>query len=225
MLVSHKYDNDKNMSHENLKTVALFISSEPHDEENDATKQALLRECAIKLSLTIVSFVALPKTSLFELLSQALSICKSNDAALLIDEQRTFFLSHRELENFLKVLDEYKISIIAARSGLILKPEYIALFINFLQLSAQAEHAQHSKSIKRSLKLKKRQGVKLGGKKFAEDEIIKQIVELYKLGTSLQEICNILCANDVKSAYNKKWYPTTIKRIIIRETKKSKNIS
>lgn len=214
------------MPQENQKAVAIFIASGSHEEENDAAKQVVLRECAMKLCLTIVSFVAIPRASLFERLGQALGICKSNGAsALLIDEKKTFFLSHRELKDFFRILFEQKISVVAARSGAILTPDQLACCADFLQLSAQAEHEQHGKSIKRSLRLKKRQGIKLGGKKFADTEIIKQIVDLHKIGKSLHEICIILSANDVKSTHNKKWYPTTIKRIIDRENKKIKNLS
>jgi len=212
------------MSENSKKAVAVFIICGSHDEKNDAAKQTVLRDCAAKLCLTIVSFVALPKISLFQRLSQTLGICRLNSAnILLVDELKTLFLSHQELINFLKISQENKISIVSASSKALLTPEYLGVLSELLQTSIQAEANQRAKNIKKSLWLKRRQGVTLGGKKFGviheESEIIKQILELKKAGKTLQEICNILSTNDIKSMHNKKWHPTTIKRIINRETK------
>jgi len=210
------------MAEDRRKVVGIFLASKVQDKRADL-QQALLRECATKYCLNIVSFVALPKTSLFEGLKQIIGIASSKNAhAFLIDEKDTLFLSGVELKNFFELLYKHKISIIAARSGLILGPHHVAVFADFLQTSAQAEHERHGQVIKRSLRLKKRQGIKLGGKKFAEAEIIEQIMDLHRQKKSLHEICVILTMNDVKSTHNKKWYATTIKRIIDRENKINK---
>jgi hypothetical protein len=82
------------------------------------------------------------------------------------------------------------------------------------------EHEERSSKIKQSLNLVKQSGRKLGGKPFgvtaSELTIIQQILNLYKNGYGLKKICDLLESNNIKTVANKRWYPTTIKRIIER---------
>lgn len=202
--------------------IALFLARpSKQDPCHAATKQDLLRFCAEKAHLHIVAFVAIPKISL-ERFYQSLDLAAGYKAqAIIIDEASTLFLPPKELPKFIRFLSERKLILIIATTGAIFLKEHLESLCLLLNASNKALNEQRGRNIKNALKQKKAQGLKIGGKRFGENEdesaIIKQIIDLYNTGKSLQNICDLLVANDIKSARAKIWHPTTVKRIIERK--------
>lgn len=212
------------------KAIAVFIASRPHNGESDAYKQMILRAVAEKYRITIVAFMAIPKTSLLKHLQHALMPLKSSAAhTIIIDEAPTLFLPPADLRIILHLLAAHKARLIIANTGTNFEPEHLEALSLFLGVSSSAEGAQRGKKIKKSLLRKKREGLVLGGKRFGIDDseqaIVKQIFDLRASGKSLQKICDLLAANDIKSVRHKKWHPTTLKRIIERHLAISKTLT
>ncbi len=107
--------------------------------------------------------------------------------------------------------------------GSLIGVDFLTIFLTMLKTSAEIEKKQRSKRIKNSLQLITKKGRTLGGRKYGsipeEARIIRQILQLDKEGKSLEAICLMLTANNIKTLQNKKWYPTTVKRLIERHKK------
>jgi len=208
---------------EKQKAVALFASALPKKVLDIDHKQDLLRACAEKSHFTIVAFIAMRRAS-FERLSQAVELCRSYQAhALIIDEFATLCVPPKQLLTLIELINEHGISLIDANTGASFLYAHQLSLKGLFYTSNEAEKTFQGTRIKRALRKRKRQGIRLGARKFGEQDhealAIKQIVELYDSGLSLQKICNVLRSNHIKSVRNKNWHPTTIKRILERENK------
>lgn len=203
------------------KALAFFTARAPRSVSDIEYQQEILRSCARRSHLQIMAFVALPKVSA-ERIFQALRLFQSYDARkLIVDAMDSFFMPAKSLVSFIDFLSENHLELVDASTDAFFKPSHLESLRTMLQTSILAEKANRGKQIRKSLRLKKRAGAQLGGKKFGhapeEKEIVERIIALYNSGISLQKICSILSSSDVQSVYRKKWYPTTLKRIIERE--------
>lgn len=208
------------MSEVQAKAIALFTKA-PGKHSDTENEQALLRSCAEKSHLKIVAFVAMPRARA-ERLFQAIEFCKSYKAQrIIMDAMDTLYMPAEPLLSFIALLIHNKIDLIDASTGAFFLAPQLESLRALLETSALALKAFRGKNIKKSLHLKKRAGAKLGARKYGEspDElaVLKQVIELHDKGLSLQKICTILGSTDIRSVRNKKWHPTTVKRIIDRE--------
>lgn len=217
MLVIKNY-----MNFFNKNCIALFTVSKPHDEKSDAHKQDLLRACALKLQCSIVAFLAIPEAARLKHLQHALSlITKLDVSVIIIESASTLALPSLDLEQIFDFLAAHEISLAPADAAC-LDAEHLKMMLGFLKMSREAEKKLHAKRIKKSLLAQKKLGKKLGAKNFGEREdekiIINQILELYSQGMNLPKICELLSVKNIKSMHQKKWHPTTLKRIIERHS-------
>lgn len=210
------------MQHDIKKNaIAIFVSSRIRDTCSIEEKQTIIRNYAAAQSITIVGFCAVDKGKLPLGLKHACWALKNNHAKIIIfDEISTLKLSHHELTEFLNLLSADRMSIIFAKETILLESSAIASLNQILINCLHAEKEQRSQKIKKSLQMKKRKGELLGGRKFgsqpSEFHVIKQIINLREQGISLKTICQMLAQNDIKTAQNKTWHPTTVKRILDR---------
>jgi site-specific DNA recombinase len=66
-------------------------------------------------------------------------------------------------------------------------------------------------------------GVDLGPKRMISDELYLKIVELRTLGMSYAKIANKFNAEGVKTPFEKRWYPTTIKQYVDKGERQTKS--
>jgi site-specific DNA recombinase len=66
-------------------------------------------------------------------------------------------------------------------------------------------------------------GVDLGPKRMISDELYAKIVELRTLGMSYAKIANKFNAEGIKTPFEKRWYPTTIKQYVDKGERQTKS--
>lgn len=204
---------------ETKNAIALFMSA---GIVGDQEKQTRMRDFALRQDLTVVGFFSIEKNKILEGIRHALTLCSRNRAtSLIMDELATFFLPPRELLEVLRTMESSGITIMFAQENFHLDHKTLNIIWRFLHLSQNALREQRSEKIKKSLK--KKGAVVFGGRKFgaiaSESYVIKQITHLREQGKSFQMICEMLENNHIKTAQNKKWHPTTVKRILERAQK------
>lgn len=207
------------------KAVAIFVSNSKEGMPSDEQKQTILREFALQRQIAIVSFLAMDGENTSAGIRHALSLCEAEFATCIVcDEPATFALLPEELGEILDTVARRGWSLLFADSGAIFDRKIADSMRTILRMSNWLLNQSRSKKIKSSLMLRKRRGIRLGGKKFgissSEQTIIKQIQKLHEKGLSLQKICALLSANDIKTTNNKTWHPTTVKRILERTKNK-----
>lgn len=205
----------------NNNAVALFIATDSLVSGTDEEKQAALRDFAAKNTLTIVLFLAAERTNISQGIKHALDSCSALCAtSVIFDEPATLSLPQRELVEIFGMLLASRVGIRFAKDGSIIDQPMLKMMLELMTASMTAESELRSQKIKRSLMIKKRKGIQLGGRKFGmesgEDHIIGQILKLHADGLSLQKICELLALSDIKTVQKKRWHPTTVKRIVER---------
>jgi DNA invertase Pin-like site-specific DNA recombinase len=203
------------------KTPLPFLCLLAFAIHQQSERQTIIRNYAAAQSITIVGFWAVEKSKLSSGLKHALNSLKHNHANIIIfDEISTLRLSHNDLAEFLQLLLIHGINIIFAKEDSLVGSSTINTLSQLLINSLQTDKEQRSQKIKKSLQMKKQKGELLGGRKFGsqpnESYVIKQIMKLREQGISLKTICQMLIQNDIKTAQNKTWHPTTVKRILDR---------
>jgi len=203
------------------KNAIALLAAETDFNGFSKDPQAIIREFAHGHGYVIVSFLMVEEDAVSTGLNHALSLCAHHQArVIIIDEPATLALPKKELLTFLLSMAEHGLSLIFASSGATIGSEVLYLMYQLFYGSTLCDHKLHSHNIKKSLKSLKQKGVKLGGKPFGaathESKIIQQILKLHNEGASLQKICDLLRINNIQTVLNKKWHPTTIKRIIER---------
>lgn len=184
-------------------------------------KQTLIRKFAEHHHLSMVGFLVVEPGSVTTALNHALSLCSVHQArVIVVDQYSTLFLLPKDLKKTLALLVEQKITLAYAHDGCILSEEALNGVYHLLSASIVCEQEHRSSRIKKSLLAIKKKGRHLGGKAFGgssqELTVIKQIVKLHEDGFSLQKICDLLLVNNIKTVSNKRWHPTTVKRILER---------
>jgi DNA invertase Pin-like site-specific DNA recombinase len=212
------------MIHDQKNAVALFIATENTDAFAYQDKQTFIRDFALLHDIRIVGFLAIERFGIQNGITHAIELCSIHSArTLIIDDLRTFSLSHKDLVKLLGMLVSGNITIRFVSSNSILDHMVLNTMHHILMTSARMDNEIRSQKIKKSLVLKKRKGAKLGGRKFGSDTretyVIHQILKLHSQGTSLLKICDLLAKNGIKTTQNKKWHPTTVKRILERMRK------
>lgn len=158
--------------------------------------------------------------------AQALEACQANHAqALMIDSPVSLALLSTDFSKSCQYLANQQIKLIFADTKLIFEPAHLdGLGLIFDTLS-KFEKSQQSSRIKRSLQKLTAKGQTLGGRKFGsrahEERVVRQVLQLYHQGFSLQAICQKLHDNNIKTVNDKQWHPTTLKRIIERHGPKA----
>lgn len=208
--------------------IALFIAANQTDSVTDQERQTLLRDFANRHQMTIVGFLATERSKLGSGIRHAISLCITNQAShIIIDDVTTLSLPPKDLTEVVGMLILAGVAVIFLADGSVLDSPTLKTLHHLLSLSVLADNEARSQRIKKSLLIKKRKGAKLGGRKFglasSESYVINQIMELRARGVSLQIICDMLEQNDIKTIQNKKWHPTTVKRIIERASEKNIN--
>lgn len=66
-------------------------------------------------------------------------------------------------------------------------------------------------------------GVDLGPKRMISDELYAKIIELRTLGMSYAKIANKFNAESIKTPFEKRWYPTTIKQYVDKGERQTKS--
>lgn len=201
------------------KALALLVNQKFKDAQRE-DKQALLRACASQYGQEIISFLAMSKINI-KRLKQALLLCKRSGAkTIILDDFQHIFLEPKDLIDFLSEIADHGMGLIDAKTKAFFESAHIKSMKQLFFISIKAKNELHKDKIKRSLRKKKQEGVRLGAHRFGdkpeEYEIMKYILELHKTGLSLNKICSYLNLREVKSAHHRKWYPTTVKRIIER---------
>lgn len=199
--------------------VALFIAS-----ESSFDRQNLIREYATKSDLTIISFLAMDQTNIVSGMNHAIDLCiKSQASYIIVDEPAALAIPLKELINVIDRLANEAIHLSFAIMGLRIDTNSLMAFRAMIMASQTADNQLRSAKIKKSLLQKKRKGLILGGRKFGREanelKIINQILNFHTSGYTLQKICDLLTQSDIKTVQNKKWHPTTIKRILERTIK------
>jgi DNA invertase Pin-like site-specific DNA recombinase len=201
----------------NIPAIALFKApclESPHTQEH-------IREFAEVHNLNIIAFYGVNDGGALAALLHAESILISEKAKMiLIDAYKTIAVPIKDLQRAFDIWAKYEISLACVQDNIVLNHVFITSFKQILLASVAKEHEERSAKIKQSLKVVKQSGVKLGGKRFGisakELTIIQQILKLYEMGFSLKKICDLLASNNIKTATNKRWHPTTVKRIVER---------
>lgn len=194
--------------------VALFSGA-------DVDLQTFMRDFAKTHDFVLLGFFAIEADALEAALLHAFSMSKNAKLSVIIfDEYNTLHLPIKKLMEFFSALLEAHVEIIFAKDNFRLTRDTIALFLQLLKQSDHVDAKMRSTRIKKSLLQKKRKGAVLGGRKFGsahhESLVVKQIFSLRKQGKSLQEICELLAAHQIKTTKGKAWHPTTVKRILER---------
>lgn len=207
---------------EKNKAVILFEAEESEKEHEANEIYRRLWEYAQEHEMSIVGSFAAAKGEFFLAFSHAIKACSKNDATiLLLDTLLSFQFSYKELSAALKMIADTTITLMV--DGFCLDPKTSSVFLSMLNAAAKVEKEQHSSRIKNSLQLLSKKGKSLGARKYGsvpeEARIIRQIIGLNKQGKSLDEICRLLENNNIKTTQDKRWYPTTIKRLIDRHKK------
>lgn len=199
------------------------MSSDEHASLTDDEKQNLCRDFAARHNLVIVGFFAIAHDAARQV-SHAVRYClQSAIDALIIDEPETIALAQNHLRKIIEDLVAANVELGFISHDLMVPSATINVFFRLLIASNKADRIERSTIIKKSLLKKKQRGIPLGGRKFGaveqESAIVRQILKLHAEGLSLQKICDLLAHHDIKTIHNKKWYPTTVKRIIERAQK------
>lgn len=202
------------------RAVALFKISSP--SSNDI--QENIRDFAQEHNIDIIVFIGVHDNGELSSLLHAQSLVVANKVSMiLIDSYKTIAVSLKYGADFWANCHKYAISLVSIEDNITLSPAIMGIFNKILLSNMAKEHEERSCKIKRSLLLSKQKGVKLGGRSFGcssqELNIIQQISKLHKSGFSLKKICDLLSINNIKTVANKKWHPTTVKRIIERAIK------
>lgn len=204
------------------RAVALMVG-----EQNNLAvaqeRQAFIRAYADACHIEIASFSVFERKDMKEGFLHAVNLCASHRVSMIIiDSFENMFMPVRDLEQIFKRLIEYNITLSAANDNVVLGFDELLAFSILLKACLDCEHETKSNLIKKSLKAIQKKGKKLGGIAFgakpSEGVIIRQIIKLYEDGFSLQKICNLLESNNIKTVAGKTWHPTTVKRIIDRNT-------
>lgn len=187
----------------------------------DHEGQRAIRQLAYQKGFDIRAFLAVKPRDLQAGINHALMLCQTEKARCLIFENpQSLILMPKQLVSLLELLHERGIALAFAAHPQLLMPEHSDILRVVLLASMKALHHHRSQSIKRSLKHMKKQGMSLGGRRFGanerEERMAAQIVGMHRDGLSLQKICDLLSLSDIKTVQNKRWHPTTIKRIIER---------
>jgi DNA invertase Pin-like site-specific DNA recombinase len=214
---------NKNCRAIELLTAASNLSFPPE------ARQTILRDYAVMKSLEIVSFLAWDGNDSYSGWLHAIDFAKNSCApTIIVDDMSTIILTVEQLINVIDALVINNLTLDLANDRVEFDAIYLGAMRNLLAMTKWAEGKKRSESIKKSLKLKKAQGQRLGGQRFGvlahEANVVQQILKLHEQGSSLQQICQALALTDIKTVRNKKWHPTTIKRIIER-SKSFKTIS
>lgn len=208
------------------KAVAVFIDS-PDEARANHEVQTVFREFAEHHKLAIVGFFAIERENVSKSIKHVVEMCGADAAqVIIVDEPRTLAIVHQELMNLLLLLSSRKGAIGFLALNLLMDATLLGALSELLRAGRLAENELRSQKIKKSLHLKKRKGMVLGGRKYGsagqESTIVRQIKELYADGVSLQKICDLLAHHNIKTMQNKKWHPTTVKRIVERGEKVKK---
>lgn len=203
------------------KVVILFLTSET--EEGLLAKQERylkLSALAHGLGFGIAGVFAVPESQCKLGFSHAIAACIAHNAkTLLLDQINSLALGYDELAQAFKMLFKNDITLRLSDS-LVVTSAHVQFIVDLLEANTQAERKARSGRIKNSLEKLSKKGIVLGGRKYGstpeEARIIRQILKLDSEGKSLEEICQLLDKNNIKTARNKKWYPTTVKRLIER---------
>lgn len=201
----------------NNHAIALFkISSRA---ANDA--QENIRKFAKDHDIDIIAFIGVhDKGELSSLLHAQSLFAAKKVSMILIDSYKTIAVPLKYGADFWASCYSYAISLVSIEDDITLGPAIWGIFNKILIGNMAKEHEARSYKIKHSLSLSKQKGVRLGGRAFGcspqELIIIQQISKLHKSGFSLKKICDLLSVNNIKTMTNKKWHPTTVKRIIER---------
>ncbi|MCA9507147.1 MAG: recombinase family protein [Myxococcales bacterium] len=206
------------------KAVILFLIVPSEQKDFERSEQFnLLCDRAATMGFEIAGFFAVPQSQSNLGFTHAIDSCLTHHAkTILINDFTKCELKYKELRIFMAALLKNNISLMSDDDRC-LSLDNLKIFSDLLESCALAETKTHSTRIKQSLKELSQQGYVLGAKKFGstpqEMRIIKQILKLESQGKSLQEICHLLSKNNIKTTRNKKWYPTTVKRLIDRNKK------
>lgn len=203
------------------KVVILFIT--PETEEGSQTKQERYQKLssrAREMGFIVAGVFAVPLSQCNLGFSHAVASCLAHGAKILfLESAHSLALGFEELAQALRVLVHNHITLMVGDTSVVTS-DYLKIFLDVLEANAQAERNNRSGRIKNSLLQLAKKGVVLGGRKYGstpeEARIIRQILKLNNEGKSLEEICQLLDKNNIKTARNKKWYPTTVKRLIER---------
>ncbi len=207
---------------EEKNVVILFVNQTISYESAKQDQYTYLSSLARDQGLVITGCFAVPEEQFVLGFSHAMTSCLKHQAKILmLDQASSLFFNYQELSEALNSLTTHNISLMLG--DFLISPNYLAVFLTMLRASAGAEKKARSGRIKNSLHLLSKKGVALGGRKYGsnpeEARIIRQILELHKDGKSLEDICLMLAVNNIKTLQNKKWYPTTVKRLIERHKK------
>lgn len=200
-------------------TVLIFFLRRDNDADNNALFENL-RSIAQNFG-PISAFLAVEKAALKESLQHALERAQKEKVNLvLFDSSETLYVSTADLAQFFSTCLKEELSLYFADNGLLWSKAHVGQILNMLTSSLEVDSRLRSERVKGSLKALKARGLRLGGKRFGdrpEDRrIVQQVLGLHKDGLSLQKICSMLALSDIKTVQNKKWHPTTVKRIIER---------
>lgn len=150
-------------------------------------------------------------------LSEALHAAESKKAGhIILSSAQTLELVPEILISVIDRLIEQKVYLSFASDDVRYDAKSLSVLKKLLNASKTAVYHARSHRIKSGLKNKRPATTRKFG--IGEDEqcIIRQIFDLHEQGQSLQRICELLAMGDVKTVQNKKWHPTTIKRILDR---------
>lgn len=188
-----------------------------------------MRDFAASRDITIVGFYSVDAATRLSGIIHAANICLEGGAShILFDEPATFMIETSALINVIDRLASKQCSVAMVSSQTIFSHGHLAAMRDIMLACGREDKNARRKNIKRALLKKKRRGFTLGGKKFGSDEQEKaalgMICEFASSGHSLQKICELLAMNDIKTTHQKKWHPTTVKRIIERQNRSTRRV-
>lgn len=200
------------------EVVALFTFSK--DEGVRRRAQGDLRALALEHHFRVVGFVAIHSRTPTVWVAQLLRLLAKNPGTgLLCRVVGDVAMNPIVLHEFLVALSKQESFLYLGDAHLELSCESLGAIATLLATALGVQVLERSQAIKKALARKKRVQP-LGGVAFGQTEderkLIGKICRLHNDGMSLQKICDFLSENNIDTVRHKKWYPTTVKRIIER---------
>lgn len=206
-----------------ITAIALFRAVNLHDEGLIKDRQNCMRQFAERHHANIASFLMIEDGFCAEGVEHAIKLAQQQGSSLLVvDSEATISLSFKSLLQFFEIMVNIELCLGFMDSKAYFNQAALKSLCRILRSGIEGDFDQRSQSIKKSLQAVKQKGKKLGGKPFGVNSqqtlIIQQIIKLHKQGFSLQKICDLLSVYNIKTTLNKTWHPTTVKRIIERNS-------
>lgn len=155
-------------------------------------------------------------------------VTQGKSKAIVVENFEAFADPYTLMMDAFSCMKDNCINVYILNENRILKSEEIELIWRALKMARQFDQKIVAARIKRGLKHATLSGRRIGRRPFEDYEINTEIFEnvhnMRERGLSLRDICKALNSAGVKTNSQKKWYPTTVKRMLERSSPDAVNV-